>query len=83
MITLLMIYENSILLPTITNVKAANIKLQKLNVFLLSFSRLIPTIVLHNPIQTNIRGKYLLGFKLLVIILREKIDNDTAKSMLT
>lgn len=78
-----MLYENIILLPTVTNVKAASIKLQKLKAFLWLFSRLIPRSVLHNPRHTNIRGKYLLGFKPLVIMLREKIDNDTAKSMLT
>ena len=78
-----MFYENIILLPTVINIKADSIKLQKLKIFLWLFSRLIPRSVLENPRQTNIRGKYLFGFKLLAIMLSENIYNDTANNILT
>ena len=73
-----MFHERIILLPTLINIKAAIIKLKRLNINLLWFNRLIPKNVLHKPIDTNINGKYILGFMLLVIMFNENMDKDTA-----
>lgn len=77
-----MFYEKIMLLPTLINRKAASTKLKKLKIFLLSFSRLIPKNVLHNPIHTKINGKYILGFILLVIIFNANMERDTANTIL-
>ncbi len=71
------------LLPTLMNIKAASTKLKKLNIFLLSFNKLIPNSVLQNPIKTKINGKNLLGFILLVVKFNAIIESDTAKIILT
>ncbi len=71
------------LLPTLMNMKAASTKLKKLNIFLLSFNKLIPKNVLQKPIKTKIDGKNTLGFILLVDKFNAIIESDTAKIILT
>ena len=78
-----MFHEKMMLLPTLMNIKAASTKLKKLNIFLLSFNKLIPNSVLQNPIKTKINGKNLLGFILLVVKFNAIIESDTAKIILT
>lgn len=77
-----MFHEKMMLLPTLMNIKAASTKLKKLNIFLLSFNKLIPNSVLQNPIKTKIDGKNVLGSMLLVVKFNAIIESDTAKIIL-
>lgn len=60
----------------------ANIKVEILSDFLLSFNKLIPTKVLQSPKHIKINGKQSLGFELLAIKFNDKIGNIIAKTKL-